>query len=234
MKLLITVVALFVPVYLFGQANLRVQTDEISQVNDLENIVRAWSLNNTYEIKAEDIKGSAYLDEQFIVGVVALTTGARYSGIPLRYNVYNDLIEFRSNNGKVYNINNPEAISELSIGDSKFIYVDCKLQKNNKKLFAEVIAEGNVSLLKRHRIKLQPEKQAETHKPAQPPMLVKMPSEYLIRKSDGSAQLFRNKKELLMLLSDKKEEISDLIKRQKLSINDEKDLIRIFMYYNKK
>ena len=184
------------------------------------------------EMKAEDVEGSAYLDEQFIVGVVALSTGVKYSGIPLRYNVYNDLIEFRNNSGKVFNINNPEAISELSIGDSKFIYTDCKLHKNNKKLFTEVISEGDISLLKHHRIKLKPAKQAEIHKPAQPPMLVKMPSEYLIKKSDGNAQLFRNKKELLMLLSDKSEEINELIKQQNLSINEEKDLVTIVGYYN--
>lgn len=234
MKLLITVLALCLSVYSFAQAGLRIQTNEVAQINDLENVVRAWSLNNTYEMKAEDVEGSAYLVEQFIVGVVALNTGAKYSGIPLRYNVYNDMIEFRNNSGKVFNINNPEAISELTIGDSKFIYTDCKLHKKNEKLFAEVISEGNVSLLKRHRMKLQPAKKAETHRPAQAPKLVKIPSDYLIRKSDGNTQLFSNKKELLMLLSDKSEEINELIEQQNLSINDEKDLVTIIGYYNGK
>lgn len=232
MKLLITVFALFVSVYSFGQANLRVQTNEIAQIGDLENIVRAWSINNTYVTNIEDVEGSAYMDEQFINGVVTLNTGAKYSSIPLRYNVFNDLIEFRNNSGKVFNINNPEAISELTIGDSKFIYTNCKLHKINEKLFVEVISEGNISLLKRHRMKLQPAKQAETHRPAQPLKLVKMPSEYLIKKGSGEAQIFKNKKELLMLLSDKKEEISELINQQKLSLNDEKDLATIVGYYN--
>lgn len=232
MKLLFTAFALLLSVYSFGQPDLNVQTNERAQVGDLENIVRAWSLNHTLELKTEDVEGSAYLNEEFINGTVALNTGVIYSDIPLRYNVYNDLIEFRSTSGKVFNINNPEAINQLSIGNSKFIYTDCKLHKKSEKLFVEVISEAGVSLLKRHKMKLNPPKEAETHKPAQPYMLVKMPSEYLIRKSDGTTQLFKTKKELLLLLSDKSEKIDELIKHQKLSVNNENDLVAIVKYYN--
>lgn len=232
MKTFITIFALFLSLYSYAQPDLNVQTNERAQVGDLENIVRAWSLNNTLELKEDDVEGSAYLNDEFINGTVSLNTGMKYTNIPLRYNVYNDLIEFRSTNGKVYNINNPEAIKELLIGDSKFIYNDCKLHKKNERLFVEVISESGTSLLKRHRMKLNPPQKAETHKPAKPYMLVSMPSEYLIRKSDGTAYLFKSKKELLMLLSDKSEKIDELIKQQKLSVNNEKDLATIVKYYN--
>jgi hypothetical protein len=232
MKLLFLIIAVLFYSNSFGQADLNVQTNEMAQINDLENLVRAWILNSSIETKEVDVEGCPYLNEQFISGVVTLNSGIKYSGIPLRYNIYNDLIEFKSKSGKVFNINNPEAITELTIGDSKFIFTDCRSNKKNEKLFVEVISDYNVGLLKHYRMKLLDARKAETHKPDQPPMLVKIPSEYFIRKSDGTSQHFRNKKELLELLSDKSDKIDELIKQQKLSIKNENDLLAILKYYN--
>ena len=232
MKPLFTVFALLFFVSSFGQPNLNVQTNERAQVNDLENIVKAWSNNNTLGLKAEDVEGSAYLDEQFVVGEITLNTGVKYSDIPMRYNAYNDLIEFQSNSGIAFNINNPSAIQELMIGKSKFIYADYKAHKRNEKLFTEVLAEGDINLLKRHRIKIEPAKQAEAHKDAQAPRFIKIPSEYLIQFANKEAHFFRNKKELLNILSDKKNIICQFIEQEKLSANSENDLIRIVNFYN--
>lgn len=232
MKTLTTFFFFLITAFVFAQPNLNVQTNERAQVNDLENIVRSWSLNNIIELKVEDIEGSAYLNDEFITGTVTLNSGVKYSNIPLRYNVYNNEIEFRSNSGKLFNINNPESIKELTIGDSKFIYTDCKLHNKIEKLFVEVILESDASLLKRHRMKLNPPKEAETHRPAQPYTLSKMPSEFLIKKSDGTVHLFKNKKELISLLSDKSDKINELMKQQKLSAINEKDLLTIVKYYN--
>jgi hypothetical protein len=232
MKLYITVFASLLSIYSFAQPNLNVQTNERAQVNDLENIVREWNFTNSLKLNVEDVEGSAYLNEEFINGAVILATGAEYSDIPLRYNVYNEQIEFRNHKGDVFNINNPASINKLTIGPSKFIYVKYIRSKNEIHLFAEVIAEGKLSLLKHHRINLQPAKQAETHKAAQPPKFVKIPSEYLIKKEDGNVQLIKNKKELLNILSDKSKRIEEIIDREKLSVKVEGDLKRIVEFYN--
>ncbi len=232
MKLLITAFALLLSVCSFGQANLKVQTNIIGQVNSMENLLNALSYTNSYEIKEADIEGIAYLDENFIDGLVVLTTGARYSGIPMRYNVYNDQIEFRNQKGEVFNINNPASISELAIGKARFIYLSYNHLKREKQLFAEVLTEGKACLLKHHRIKLQSAKPAETHRAAQPPKFVRIPSEYLIKKEGGNVQLIKSKKELLIMLTDKSKEISEMITREKLSVKVEGDLTRIINFYN--
>ena len=232
MKLLITAIALFLSVCSFGQANLNVKTDEIGQVNAMENLLRALSYSNSLEIKEDDVEGVAYLDTNFTDGAVVLNTGAKYSDIPLRYNVYNDLIEFKNPKGKVFNINDPSSIDELTIGSSKFIYVNFIHSNKEKHLFAEVLSEGKASLLKHHRLSLQPAKQAETHRAAQPPKFVKIPSEYLIKKEGGNVQLVKNKKELLLMLTDRSKEINDMIAREKLSVKEESDLKRIVDFYN--
>ena len=235
MKLFLIILTVFASLLCFGQQpNLNTPVDMVDQVSNMENLIRALSFQTSMEPKAENVEGTAYLHDEFENGDVLLATGVKYTGIPLRYNVYNDQIEFRNQAGKVYNINNPEGIRELIIGDSRFIYVGCLRNKKMQGAFVEVISEGHISLLKHHRIKIQPAKPAQTHQEAQAPKFVKIPSEYLIRKADGVGQYFKNEKELLALLSDKKSEISKLISRENLSVNQEKDLIRIINFYNGK
>lgn len=232
MKLSITAFAFLTTVSCFAQPDLKVSVNNIAEINDMENLVRELSYTRNVETKIEEIEGSPYLEEQFIEGIVELSTGATYAGIPLRYNVYNDEIEFRNRKGEVYNINNSASIREVIIGESKFVYTDCKIKKENKYLFAEVIREGNVSLLKHHRLRLVASKPAQTHRKAQAPRLIKGPSEYLIRKVDGSTEHFRNEKELVNLLADKSDKIWELINGKKLSVHKEEDIIAIIDYYN--
>jgi hypothetical protein len=231
MKQILTAFALVLCLYSFGQNDLKVQTDEIAQISDMENLLRALNYSSLSGFTEEDIEGSAYLDEQFDSGTVSLNTGIKYADIPLRYNVYNDQIEFRSRNGQMFNINNPESIRELTIGKTKFIYSDCIQNNKEKKFFAEVILEGNVSLIKHHRIKLQAAKPAETHKAAQAPRFVRIPSEFYILRNQES-KYFKNEKELLLLLSDKSKELKEMIKKEKLSVHAEKDLVQIINFYN--
>lgn len=215
-----------------AQPNLNVQTNEIAQINELENIVRQFNYTRNVTPKELHIEGSAYLDEQFREGIVALTNGVAYQKIPLRLNVFNEEIEFRNPAGRVFNINNPESVRELIIGNTKYIYTDIRSNKENKKILAEVIEEGNVSLLKHHRVRLTEGRAEQTHRPAQPPKLVRMPAEYLIRKTDGIAQLIKNEKDLLTLLPEKKEEIKGLLAQQKLSVKEEQDLVTLVKQLN--
>lgn len=214
------------------QPNLRTPVDMVDQMNNMENLIRALSFQSNMENKVENIEGSAYLNDEFETGDVLLTTGVKYTGIPLKYNIYNDRIEFQNQAGKIYNINNPESIRELSIGESRFIYTDCFRNKKSTKAITEVISEGKTSLLKHHRIKIQPAKPAQTHQEALAAKFIKIPSEYLIMKAGGNAVFFKNKKELLVLLSDKRNVINELISRENLSVKQENDLVRIVGFYN--
>lgn len=232
MKRFLTIFLLLTSLFCFSQPDLNVQTNEITQINELENIVRQFNYSRNTEPKEVTIEGSAYLEEDFVKGTVVLSTGAIYTHIPLRLNIYNEEIEFRNQSGKVFNINNPAGIRKVTMGDTKFIYTESKFHKENKKILAEIITEGTFSLLKHHRVKLTEGRPAQTHRAVQPPRLVKMPSEYMIRKNNGIAEPFKNEKELLSLLSDKRDKAKEFISRQKLSVKNEHDLVSIIKYIN--
>lgn len=232
MKILLTILLLLAGIFCYSQPDLNVQTNEIAQINELENIVRQFNYTRIENPKEIIVDGSPYLDEQFVEGTVALTTGVIYTKIPLRLNLYNEEIEFRNQSGKVFNINNPAAIREVTIGNAKYIFTDYKMHKKNIKILAEIISEGNISLLKHHQVKLTDARPAQTHRPSQPPRLVKMNSEYLIRKNNGIAEPFKSKKELLTILSDKREKAKEIISQHQLSLKNEQDLVTIIKHIN--
>lgn len=232
MKQLLAIILMLINLSIYAQPNLNVRTDEIAQVNELENIVRQFNYTRNLEAKAINVEGSAYLDEQFVEGIVTLTNGASYHKIPLRLNVYNEEIEFRNPQGKIFNINNPASIRELVIGETKYIYTDVRTHHETQKVLAEVIEEGNVSLLKHHRIRLTEGRSEQTHRAAQPPRLVRMPSEYLIHYAVENTRPIKNEKELLLAIPAKREQVKELIDREKLSVKNEQDLVRIIRFLN--
>lgn len=234
MKYFFTSLLVLISVLSMSQPNLKVQTDEIRQINELENIVRQFNYTRNVTPKELNIEGSAYLDEQFVEGIVALTTGATYQKIPLRLNVYNEEIEFRNQRGEVFSINNPESIRELIIGETKYIYTDIKSHHETKKVLAEVIEEGSISLLKHHRIKLTQAQAEQIHRAAKAPRLVRMPSEYLIQKANGIAEPIKNEKDLFSAIPEKREDLKGLIAQQNLSVKDEQDLATIVRLLNQK
>ncbi|MBL7966444.1 MAG: hypothetical protein JNK09_05545 [Prolixibacteraceae bacterium] len=214
------------------QPNLHTPVDMVDNVSNIENLIRALSFPSNMETTEAAIEGNAYLNDEFSEGTVALLNGTDYKNIPLRYNIYNNQIEFRNKAGKIYNINNQAELRQVTIGSSKFEFIQNVRGKSKSQFFAEVLTEGNVVLLKHHRIKIQPAKPAQTHQEAKAPTFVKMPSEYMIRRSNGDIRQFKNQKELLSLLADKNEPVEELIRRKNLSVAKESDLIKIVRFYN--
>lgn len=231
MKRLFAIIVPLLPIIGYSQQpSLNTPVDMVDMTSNIENLIRALSFPSNTETTELNVEGSAYINEEFTDGMVELSNGKKYSGIPLRYNAYNDLIEFRNKAGKIYNINNPAEVRGLTIGQSKFEYVEGK--KTGSGFFAEVLTDGNTRLLKHYRLKIQPAKPAQTHQEAQPPRFVKIPSEYLIRRPNGDVKPVRNNKDLLSLLADKNTAIEKLIRSERLSVSEEKDLIRIVNFYN--
>lgn len=216
----------------YGQADLKVKTSEIDQISDLENILRAFSYTVTNEIDIAAIDGSAYLDEEFSSGEVLLNSGVKYNGIPLRFNIYNDQIEFKGKNDQVFNINNPESLSEVKFDNHMFRYVEVESNKQPKNIFAEVLVDGHVKLFKQYRIKLQPATPAQTHKEAQAPKFVMLSSNYFIKKGNNPALPVKKENDILKVFSDKASEMKVFMTREKLSTSKENSFFKIVEFYN--
>ncbi|MBC7914590.1 MAG: hypothetical protein H7Y07_10780, partial [Pyrinomonadaceae bacterium] len=98
-----------------------------------------------------------------------------------------------------------------------------------QKSFYEVLTEGGSVLLKRTRKKItevKPYNSSTTVK-----TFFDVQSYYLSRKGE-TIPLKKDKKAILSLLSDKKEQLEKFIDQAKLNVKDEAQLISLISYYN--
>ena len=68
------------------------------------------------------VGGSPYEKAEFIPGMVVTKTGVHYIGIPLRYNIYSDEVEYKFRDRGVFVFERPEIIDSVYIGHEKFVY----------------------------------------------------------------------------------------------------------------
>jgi len=218
-----------------GQADLNVRTDEIMQVNSLENLMRALSHIDALTPLNYEVEGSAYYCDSFQLASVILSSGVEYKNVPIRYNIYNDKMEFQNSKGVAYNINNPSAVSEILINDGpKFSYVHYISKGKSSEFFVEIIADGKARLLKKHAITLIPAQPAGTHTEAKPPKLVPRPSDYYIQIGTVDPLPFKNSKQLIDILSEYSSAINFSPLTPQLSKNREESFVEIVNYFNEK
>ena len=73
-------------------------------------------------LSESDILGSPYLNKEFILGNIITKTRIQYVDVPLRYNIYNDDMEFEVGENDYLAISNPKGMKEVRIGESVFVY----------------------------------------------------------------------------------------------------------------
>lgn len=182
--------------------------------------------------KEQEVAGSPYAQEHFMNGSVIQNDSIIYKQIPLKYNIYNDQILFKHNDGMEFYLAAPEKFKEIRIAGQRYIYRD--FLKGNKKTngYYELLEEGKISLLKKELIVLKEAQQAKAYKDPEPARFIMKPTEYYLLKDGNKIFAVKNEKHLLTLL-DHKEELKAFIKKNKLKTRKAEDLIRIISHYNK-
>ena len=90
------------------------QTSVIGSLNELSDQYRVERSRGGIPANS-DIEGSPFLNEEFIRGEIVMNDTLFYREIPLRYNMYNDVMEFQNASGQVL---------ELSAGYSHNVFFE--------------------------------------------------------------------------------------------------------------
>ncbi len=176
-----------------------------------------------------NIKGSPFLHENFIEGQIKLDNGRTYQG-PLRYDIYSDEIEFKTTDGDIYAVRNPETIQFATLGDVNFNYFE-PWEFKDVKGFYQLLVIGNYSLYKKYHVNLKDPEAARPYVEAKPARFEIKDSKYYIMDADGFFTEIKNKKDLVLpgLNANKQE---SFIKSNKIGHKDEIDLIRFVEFLN--
>jgi hypothetical protein len=178
----------------------------------------------------DEFGGSPYLNAGFVSGTITRDDGATYSSIPLRYNVYDDQIEFKQQDGMVLYIANPEQYKEIEIDGDKYIYLQLMDGKRKVQGYYELLEDGKIQLLKKHAVTMKDAEPAKPYVDPVPASFVSKPVAYFLLK-EGEISEITNEKNLLETCGNS-EKIQAFIKENKLKMRKEEDLKKIVNFSN--
>ncbi len=177
------------------------------------------------------VNGSPYDREEFIPGEIVTTSRQRYTGIPLRLNIYSNEVEFRNEEGKNFNIGVPELIDYVMIGDEKYIYAPYSVANRIQKGYFMVLTEGNAILLQKKNVILKPAEPAGAYKDPVPARFSKTEDDFYLRVLPAEAKRIKNRKDVAEILGDSTPEMEQFIKENKTRFNKAEDLRKLMEFY---
>jgi len=205
---------------------------EIRFMNDLINSVKLQQGELRSVLSAEDIEGSPYLNDEFTEGVVFTTSKTRYEEIPLRYNIFHDQIEIRSDDGHVLGLAVPDVVEKLEFGEYHLEYVPYMNVKKVRHGFFVVEEKGYATLYSKLQVQFVEAKPAGAYQNPQPPKFVRRPDEYYIRLGKDPASPVFRKKDIESVFPDHKKEVASFIKKNNVRPNRPEKLKELVQYYN--
>ena len=205
-----------------GQVNQDILNEEsgnglVGGVNDLWNY-------HTVKRGAEEISGNPFLFDDWNNGGVVYSEGNAFDIEKLNYNVYSDEIAELKSQNEVFVIDKG-VIDSLMISGRRF-------HKLNGSFYEMLSTGAKLNLLKRHTTRISEGQFNPTDGTTTPSRLVQM-EDYYISKGGAITKFKPSKSSVMQLCSDREKEIKKLVKDENLSFKKEKDLGRIFDYYNK-
>jgi len=179
---------------------------------------------------AKDTEGSPYLNLDWEPADILLKNGKKISDLNVRYDVLENKIVYQDK-GKTYAVGTPDSIAKIKFLDKTLIYIPFEKGNTTEKGFFEIVSKGKVSLLRKYEIEVLRANYSVQFDTGYKNDRLTLKKELYLQKEDQAAVANR-KNRLLEVLSDKKNDVIQYIKRGKLSVKDQEDIIKILAFYN--
>jgi hypothetical protein len=178
-------------------------------------------------VDEKDIAGSPYLNKQFEVSDILQIDGTKIRNMPLRYNIYNNTMEFLKD-GKILAIAVPFKIQRITMDGNVFTFNSYNERRKNSSGYFQIVYEGNYQLLKKDRIilKLPPDKSNAKDSLR----FERISPQFYLRYGDGMAHLVNSQKSLIKRLQPVSKNIIDYIKLNRINTINEEQLIKLMEY----
>ncbi len=229
-RILFSVITCLSTFAVFGQGyeayvKLQVRQIEINQITE--------SFGLTDE-QFQKLQGSPYANEEFAPGSVFKENELATKNVQLRYNIYSDEME-------VQNRATPNSIGALKkeedlfvkIGFQLYTYVPFEGSVEKGHYFNIVSSQKEFSLYKKTEARFVPPKAAKTsYQTQKPARFTEKNTYYLVSQDERFYELPPKKSKIIDVMSVREKEIKAYIKRSRLDLSDEKDLVKLVTYYN--
>jgi hypothetical protein len=224
--------SLFIAFIVFAFQGISAQNLSVLNLQDFYKKFKTSQFEQGLVNQTSEIEGSPHEIGNFIDGEVITKSDLKYINVPLRFNIYANEIEFKTEDGTIFFLASPEIIDHIIIGENKYIYAPYTVGSRLLRGYFKILIEGKANLLVKQNITLRNAEPPQPYKDAQPAMFLKMQDEFFVRIAPAEAFKVSNKKELLSVLADKGKELDDFQKKNKTKFNRLDDMVKLIGFYN--
>ncbi len=215
--------------YSFSQFGISYKSGQLLELYNTNKFTSEKAKGTLNEI---DYEGSPYLTDQFVNGTIYTIQKFQYEEVPMRYNIYNDELEFKTPTNEILALGTPEIVERAVIGDTTLTYITYLQSNKLKKGFFVVLKEGKASLYAKPDVIYKNATLPEAYKDPEPAKFLRKSDDYYIIIGSEPAQIINNKKDLISAFPDNQEKIGKYISKNKIKTNKPESLIKLVEYYN--
>ena len=205
---------------------------ELKETADFYRMNQLLNKSANPELALKDIKGSPYLNDAFISGTIFTTMKTQFNDVPLRYNLFNDDLEFKNPAGEILALAKPEIVEYAVLGAHRLVYANYSVGGKTKTGFLLVVEDGKAALLSKQSVIYQEPTEPGAYKEAEPAKFVRRAEEFYIRTGSTTAKPVNNKKSVLEAFPDNRGQMEDFISKNKVRLNKPEGLAEVVKYYN--
>lgn len=213
----------------FSQAS-NSQYDLYSRTIDINEKSLSFGLT---EAEFASIKDEAYANPNFITGNIYQEDQLIKSGVPMRFNAFADEIEIKRNRSdKAYSALVKDPSIFVKMGTDLYLLVPYKGSNEDGGYFNVLYDGKTYDLYKKTKATFREAQKAKTtYGRDMPPSFSKTTAYYLV--DDGQfLEIPSSNKRILKMMDSKKSEMKDYIKKNKLDLSNERDLINVITHFD--
>ena len=190
-------------------------------------------VNTRYAIKKEEAEyaGSPYENDQFVWGDIFYRDQPPIHKVPIRYNIFEDRIEY-FHNDRIMELLAYPLVDRVLIGNKVLVYLSSMAGSQGESGFFQLLEEGKVSVLAKWRVKFFAAEGPKPMKDAKPPRFERRKNDYFVELADGSLVEVKSLKMLIRQLEGDPKVLSRYAKAQNLSVNKQEDLVELIRFVN--
>ena len=217
---------------MLSQANNAAYNLNTRQI-DIEQQRAAFGLT---ELEFSSIEGSPYANKNFLAGIIYQEDKAVYDKVLLRYNIFSDEIEIKKAENSAetsYDALIKDPKSTVKIANTIYIFVPFEGSLENGHYFTVISEENAFDLYKKTEVEFSASYIARTsYERDRPAKFTQKNIYFLVSKNGTFYQLPNSKSKIIKVMSSKEVEVKSFIKKNKLDIKTENDLVKLVKYYN--
>lgn len=184
-------------------------------------------------IKHTDVEGSPYFYNFWVKGKVTLKNGKSYSNDSLKFDLVDDKLIFKNDDGTLMYFAEPVGAFDLLDKDSKVLHFKNGLPASNglnAESYFQIIYDGKIPLFKRTGKFITESKQYNSASTIKSFNTI---FNYYTLQNEALIKVSLNKKTIVALFGIKEEQLNDYLKQEKIDLKKDDDLNKLFTYFNK-